>query len=100
MADIKDIGKNALEDGVEDFTQSFIYRRMQKLTKPFLKDFETGSEFDDAMQSFINTLSMRFDFDFHNAFYVDRMILHYPGQSLLFLFYHLFDLIPSLNLLF
>ena len=74
MADIKDIGKNALEDGVEDFTQSFIYRRMQKLTKPFLKDFETGSEFDDAMQSFINTLSMGL------ALYAYTKVMHFFFQ--------------------
>ncbi len=55
---ITGIGTNAVQDGVEDFTQSFIYRRMQKLTKPFLKNYESGSEFDDAMQSFIQTLSM------------------------------------------
>lgn len=54
---IKDIGANAVEDGVEDYFQSYIYRRMQKLTKPFLKDYESDSEFDEAMQSFINTLS-------------------------------------------
>jgi len=52
------IGTNAVQDGVEDFTQTFIYRRMKKLTDPFLKDYESGSEFDDAMQSFIQTLSM------------------------------------------
>lgn len=55
---LTDIGKNAVEDGVEDFVSSFLYRRMQLLTKPFLKDFEGDSEFDEAMQSFIQTLSM------------------------------------------
>lgn len=53
-----DIGKNAVEDGVEDFISSFLFRRMQLLTKPFLKDFEGDSEFDQAMQSFIMTLSI------------------------------------------
>jgi hypothetical protein len=53
-----DIGKNAVEDGVEDFISSFLFRRMQALTKPFLKDFEGDSEFDNAMQGFIQTLSM------------------------------------------
>lgn len=53
-----DIGKNAVEDGVEDFISSFLFRRMQALTKPFLKDFDSDSEFDQAMQSFIMTLSM------------------------------------------
>ena len=55
---LTDIGKNAVEDGVEDFVSAFLFRRMQKLTKPFLKDFEGDSEFDEAMQSFIQTLSM------------------------------------------
>lgn len=53
-----DVGKNAVEDGVEDFISSFLFRRMQDLTKPFLKDFEGDSEFDQAMQNFIQTLSM------------------------------------------
>ena len=55
---LTDIGKNAVEDGVEDFVSSFLFRRMRKLTEPFLKDFEGDSEFDEAMQSFIQTLSM------------------------------------------
>jgi hypothetical protein len=55
---LTDIGKSAVEDGVEDFISSFLFRRMQALTKPFLKDFEGDSEFDNAMQSFIQTLSM------------------------------------------
>lgn len=55
---LTDIGKNAVEDGVEDFVSAFLFRRMQKLTKPFLKDFEGDTEFDEAMQSFIQTLSM------------------------------------------
>ncbi len=55
---LADIGKNAVEDGVEDFISSFLFRRMQSLTKPFLKDFEGDSEFDQAMQSFIMTLSI------------------------------------------
>jgi hypothetical protein len=55
---LADIGKNAVEDGVEDFVSSLLYRRMRKLTEPFLKDFEGDSEFDEAMQSFIQTLSM------------------------------------------
>ena len=37
---------------------AFLFRRMEKLTKPFLKDFDSGSEFDEAMQSFIQTLAM------------------------------------------
>lgn len=55
---LTDIGKNAVEDGVEDFVSAFLFRRMQTLTKPFLKDFEGDTEFDEAMQSFIQTLSM------------------------------------------
>ncbi|MFY9090288.1 hypothetical protein [Arcobacter aquimarinus] len=55
---IKDVTKNAVEDGVEDFVNAFLFRRMQLLTKPFLKDFEGDSEFNEAMTSFINTLSM------------------------------------------
>lgn len=55
---LADISKGAVEDGVEDFVSSFLFRRMQALTKPFLKDFEGDSEFDNAMQSFIQTLSM------------------------------------------
>lgn len=58
MSKLLDIGKNAIEDGAEDFISSFLFRRMQALTKPFLKDFEGDSEFDQAMQSFIMTLSM------------------------------------------
>lgn len=58
MSKIVDIGKNAVEDGVEDFISSFLFRRMQLLTKPFLKDFEGDDEFNQAMQSFIMTLSM------------------------------------------
>lgn len=57
-SNLKDIGANAIEDGVDDFVSSFLFRRMQNLTKPFLKDFESDSEFDGAMQSFIQTLSM------------------------------------------
>lgn len=55
---LTDIGKNAVEDGVEDFVSAFLFRRMRALTQPFLKDFDSDSEFDEAMQSFINTLSM------------------------------------------
>ncbi len=55
---LTDIGKNAIEDGVEDFVSAFLFRRMQKLTEPFKKDFQDDSEFDEAMQSFIQTLSM------------------------------------------
>ena len=55
---LADIGKNAVEDGVEDFVSAVLFRRMRKLTEPFLKDFQGDSEFDEAMQSFINTLSM------------------------------------------
>lgn len=55
---LSDIGKGAVEDGVEDFISSFLFRRMRKLTEPFLKDFDSDSEFDNAMQSFIQTLSM------------------------------------------
>ena len=33
---LADIGKNAVEDGVEDFVSSLLYRRMRKLTEPFL----------------------------------------------------------------
>lgn len=58
MSKLVDIGKNAIEDGAEDFISSFLFRRMQELTKPFLKDFEGDSEFNQAMQSFIMTLSM------------------------------------------
>ena len=58
MSKLADIGKNAVEDGVEDFISAFLFRRMEKLTKPFLKDFDSGSEFDEAMQSFIQTLAM------------------------------------------
>lgn len=58
MSELVDIPKSAIENGVEDFTQAFIFRRMQKLTKPFLKNYESDSEFDEAMQSFINTLSI------------------------------------------
>jgi hypothetical protein len=55
---LTDIGKNAVEDGVEDFVSAFLFRRMRKITEPFLKDFSSDSEFDSAMQSFIQTLSM------------------------------------------
>lgn len=55
---IADIGKNAVEDGVEDFFQAYIFRRMESLSAPYKKEFESGSEFDEAMQSFISTLSM------------------------------------------
>lgn len=58
MSTVVGIGTNAVQDGVEDFTQAFIYRRMKNLTDPFLKEYESGTEFDDAMQSFIQTLSM------------------------------------------
>ena len=36
MSKLADIGKNAVEDGVEDFVSAFLFRRMEKLTKPFL----------------------------------------------------------------
>lgn len=55
---LTDIGKNAVEDGVEDFVSAVLFRRMNSITKPFLKDFEGDTEFDEAMQSFIQTLSM------------------------------------------
>ncbi len=58
MQKLTDITKNSVEDGVEDFVSSFLFRRMRKLTEPFLKDFDSDSEFDQAMQSFITTLSM------------------------------------------
>ena len=58
MSKLADIGKNAVEDGVEDFVSAFLFRRMEKLTKPFLKDFDSASEFDEAMQSIIQTLAM------------------------------------------
>lgn len=49
--------ENAVEDGVEDFISSFLFQNA--IThKPFLKDFEGDSEFDQAMQSFIMTLSI------------------------------------------
>lgn len=57
MSKITSVGKNALEDGVEDYFNALIYRRMRKFTQPFLKDYDGDSEFDEAMQSFIGTLS-------------------------------------------
>ena len=56
MSKLADIGKNAIEDGAEDFISAYIYRRSQKLVTHFTKDFESGSEFDDAIQSTISTL--------------------------------------------
>lgn len=55
---LTDIGTNALEDGVEDFASNFIYRRMRRLTEPLKDGYKSDSEFDEAMTSFINTLSM------------------------------------------
>lgn len=55
---LADIGTNALEDGVEDFASNFIYRRMRRLTEPLKAGYKSDSEFDEAMTSFINTLSM------------------------------------------
>lgn len=58
VSKIADIGKNAVEDGVEDFISAFLFRKMKSLTEPFKKDFEGDDEFNQAMQSFIMTLSM------------------------------------------
>ncbi len=55
---IADIGKNAVEDGVEDFISAFLFRKMKSLTEPFKKDFNSDSDFDNAMNSFIDTLAM------------------------------------------
>jgi len=55
---LSDISKNAVEDGVEDFVSAFLFRRMKILTEPFLKDFQGEDDFSQAMQSFIQTLSM------------------------------------------
>jgi hypothetical protein len=58
MTSIKHVGTNAIEDGVEDFFSTVIYNRMREITKPFLKDYEGEGAFNEAMQSFINTLAM------------------------------------------
>lgn len=58
MQKITDITKTAVEDGVEDYISAVLYGRMREFTKPFLNQFDSESEFDEAMQSFINTLSM------------------------------------------
>lgn len=52
------IGANAVEDGVEDYFSSYMFNRMKMITDPLKKKFDSGSEFDEAMNSFINTLSM------------------------------------------
>jgi len=52
------IASNAVEDGVEDFFSAVIYQRMREYSAPFLKDFEGEGAFNEAMQSFINTLAM------------------------------------------
>lgn len=57
-SNLADITKNSIEDGADDFVSAVIYRRMRILTEPFLKNFQSDSEFDEAMQSFIQTLSM------------------------------------------
>lgn len=77
MSNITNIGKNAVEDGVEDYFNALIYRRMRKFTEPFLKDFEGDSEFDEAMQSFISTLSnglALYAFTKVTSFFFDRGI--------------------------
>lgn len=55
---VTDIATNALEDGVEDYFSAVIYGRMREITAPFLKQYEGDDAFSQAMQSFINTLSM------------------------------------------
>lgn len=55
---VKNVALSAFENGVEDGVQSFVYGRIKKITDPFLKKFEGDSEYDQAMQSFIQTLSM------------------------------------------
>lgn len=55
---IKHVVGSSVENGVEDFFSAFIFNRMREITKPFLSSYESESEFDEAMQSFINTLAM------------------------------------------
>lgn len=55
---LKNVAYSAVENGVEDGVQSFVYKRMNQLSRPFLDNYKGDSEFDEAMQSFIQTLSM------------------------------------------
>lgn len=56
MSKIADISKNAIEDGAEEFISAYVYRRSEKLAQHFTKDFDSGSEFDDAAETAVRTL--------------------------------------------
>lgn len=55
---VKDIGVNAFEDGVEDFAYTVMYRRMKSITDPLKDKYKGDSAFDEAMNSFIDTLAV------------------------------------------
>lgn len=58
MPSIGSITGNAIEDGVEDFVSTLIFQRMREISEPLKKQYENDSPFDEAMQSFIQTMSM------------------------------------------
>ncbi len=58
MQSLGNILGNSVEDGIDDFVSSFLFRKMREYTEPVKKDFESDSDFDGAVQNFITTLSM------------------------------------------
>lgn len=71
------VGKFAIEDAVEDFLQSFWYKRVNEVTKPLKDKYKGESELDEFMQNFISTLSsglIIYAFSKTSAFFFDRGI--------------------------
>ncbi len=58
MQSLSGVLNNSIEDGIDDFVSSVLFKQMRKYTEPLNKNFSSDSEFDGAMQNFITTLSM------------------------------------------
>lgn len=55
---VNGIAQSALEDGVEDYISTVFYKQVKDITEPLKKNFNNDTAFDEAMQSFIQTLAV------------------------------------------
>jgi hypothetical protein len=83
---VGNIVSNSIEDSSQDFLQSYVNNRVQSLTKPLLDKYNSGSPFDDAMQTLISGLVMGGTMLFYQkASYIIERSLSLVGISWLYI---------------
>lgn len=77
---------NSIEDASQDFVQAYVNQRVQSITKPLMDKYDSGSPYDDAMQTLIGGLVSGGTMYFYNkASYVIDRALSLVGMSWLYI---------------